>query len=65
MEYTVWRQIRTEKKLRGNYRQLSVALAKKLGPDRIHQFAEAKLDLGSAAFGQIIQMTEEHIALKQ
>lgn len=63
--YMLWKQARVEKQLQDEFYQKSVLLAKVLGPNRIHNIAQAELDMQKAHFGQIIQMTPQQVALKQ
>lgn len=63
--YSVLKLTREERKMRDLERQQSIMLAKITRPDRLQSVAEARLTLKRAESGQIIQMTERGIALRE
>jgi cell division protein FtsL len=63
--YSVLKLSREEKHLRDFQRQQIVMLAKITRPERVQNLAQSRLTLKKAEAGQIIQMTEQGIALKQ
>ncbi|MEK7355447.1 MAG: histidine kinase [Bdellovibrionota bacterium] len=62
--YSVLKLSREERKMRDLERQQSIMLAKITRPDRLQSVADARLHLKRAESGQIIQMTERGIALR-
>ncbi|HVK61948.1 MAG TPA: hypothetical protein VM432_10375 [Bdellovibrionales bacterium] len=65
MGYSVLKLTREERRMRDTERQQSIQLAKITRPERLQAIAEARLTLKKAQSGQIIQMTERGIALRQ
>lgn len=65
MGYSVLKLTREERRMRDTERQQTIQLAKITRPERLQAFAEARLTLKKAEAGQIIQMTERGIALRQ
>src|SRR3982751_644331 len=65
MGYVVLKLSREEKRLRDAGRSQMIQLAKFTRPERLHNVAQSRLTLKTAEAGQIIQMTESGIALKQ
>lgn len=63
--YSVLKLSREERRLRDQQREQLVQLAKILRPDRLHNVAQTRLTLKKAESGQIIQMTDQGIALRQ
>ncbi|MCM2282671.1 MAG: histidine kinase [Bdellovibrionaceae bacterium] len=63
--YSILKLAREERRLRDQQREQLVQLAKILRPDRLHNVAQTRLTLRKAESGQIIQMTDQGIALKQ
>ncbi len=63
--YSVLKLSREEKALKDQQRHQVVKLAKFTRPERVQNVAESRLTLKKASSGQIIQMTEAGIALKQ
>ena len=63
--YQVLKLTREERKMRDIERQQSIHLAKITRPERLQSVAQARLTLKRAEVGQIIQMTDRGIALKQ
>jgi hypothetical protein len=63
--YSVLKLTREERKMRDLERQQSIMLAKITRPERLQSLAEARLTLKRAESGQIIQMTERGIALRE
>ncbi|MES2965952.1 MAG: histidine kinase [Bdellovibrionota bacterium] len=63
--YSVLKLTREERKMRDLERQQSIMLAKITRPDRLQSVADARLNLKRAESGQIIQMTERGIALRE
>ena len=63
--YQVLKLTREERKMRDLERQQSIQLAKITRPERLQSVAQARLTLKRAEVGQIIQMTDRGIALKQ
>lgn len=63
--YQVLKLAREERRLRDWRRQQTVRLAKITRPERVQAVAQNRLTLKRAESGQIIQMTEQGIALKQ
>lgn len=63
--YSVLKLSREEKRLRDRHRQQVVQLAHVTRPERLRSLAQSRLTLRKAESGQIIQMTEMGIALKQ
>lgn len=63
--YQVLKLAREERRLRDWQRQQTVRLAKITRPERVQAVAQNRLTLKRAESGQIIQMTEQGIALKQ
>jgi cell division protein FtsL len=62
--YAVWKKNQILRKTKEEHQRLSVALVEKLQPGRIHKIAQMKLDMKKANPGQIIQMSQEKIALR-
>jgi Sec-independent protein translocase protein TatA len=65
MGYSVLKLTREERKMRDLERQQMIQLAKITRPERLQAVAQAKLTLKRAEAGQIIQMTDRGIALRQ
>jgi hypothetical protein len=65
MGYSVLKLTRQERQMRDTERQQMIQLAKITRPERLQAIAEARLTLKKAESGQIIQMTERGIALRQ
>jgi cell division protein FtsL len=65
MGYSVLKLTREERRLKDTERQQMIQLAKITRPERLQAIAEARLTLKKAESGQIIQMTERGIALRQ
>lgn len=65
MGYVVLKLSREEKRHRDANRSQLIQLAKITRPERLHNVAQSRLTLKTAEAGQIIQMTESGIALKQ
>ena len=63
--YAVLKLSHEERKLRDLQRQQMITLATITRPDRLQKVAQNRLTLKRAETGQIIQMTELGIALKQ
>lgn len=63
--YVVLKLSRQERRLRDQQREQVVQLAKILRPERVQSVAQSRLTLKKAESGQIIQMTDQGIALKQ
>ncbi len=63
--YSVLKLAREERRLRDQQRQQLVQLAKILRPEHVQSIAQSRLTLKRAESGQIIQMTNQGIALKQ
>lgn len=63
--YSVLKLTREERQMRDLERQQSIMLAKITRPDRLQSVAEARLTLKRAESGQIIQMTERGVALRE
>lgn len=63
--YSVLKLTREERKMRDLERQQSIMLAKITRPERLQSVAEARLTLKRAESGQIIQMTERGVALRE
>lgn len=63
--YSVLKLAREERRLRDWQRQQTIRLAKITRPERVQALAQNRLTLKQAESGQIIQMTEQGIALKQ
>lgn len=63
--YSVLKLAREERRVRDQQREQLVQLAKILRPDRLQSVAQTRLTLKKAESGQIIQMTDQGIALKQ
>lgn len=63
--YVVLKLSRQERRLRDQQREQVVQLAKILRPERLQNVAQSRLTLKKAESGQIIQMTDQGIALKQ
>ncbi len=63
--YSVLKLVREERRVRDQQREQLVQLAKILRPDRLQSVAQTRLTLKKAESGQIIQMTDQGIALKQ
>jgi len=65
MGYVVLKQVRAHKSLRDNYRLLSLDYLKYTNPERLRKMAASHLRLAEAHTGQIIQISENNIALRQ
>ncbi len=65
MGYSVLKLTREERRMRDTERQQMIQLAKITRPERLQSIASARLTLKKAEAGQIIQMTERGIALRQ
>lgn len=63
--YSVLKLSREERRMRDWQRQQTIHLAKMTRPERVQALAQNRLTLKRAESGQIIQMTEQGIALKQ
>jgi cell division protein FtsL len=63
--YVVLKLARQERRLRDQHREQIVQLAKITRPERLQNVAQSRLTLKAAERGQIIQMTDHGIALKQ
>jgi cell division protein FtsL len=63
--YSVLKLTRAERKMRDHQRYRMIQLAKITRPERLQAVAQNRLTLKRAESGQIIQMTERGIALKQ
>lgn len=63
--YSVLKLAREERRLRDQQREQLVQLARILRPERLQNVAQTRLTLRKAESGQIIQMTDQGIALKQ
>ena len=63
--YSVLRLAREERRTHDWQRQQTIRLAKITRPERVQAVAQNRLTLKRAESGQIIQMTEQGIALKQ
>lgn len=65
MGYSVLRLTREERMLRDRERLQSIQLAKFTRPERLQELAQNRLTLRKPGSGQIIQMTEQGVALRQ
>lgn len=65
MGYSVLKLTRDERKSRDHQRHREILLARVTRPDRLQTVAQNRLTLRRAETGQIIQMTDRGIALKQ
>jgi hypothetical protein len=65
MGYSVLKISRDERKSRDHQRHREIVLARVTRPDRLQTVAQNRLTLKRAETGQIIQMTDRGIALKQ
>lgn len=65
MGYSVLKLTREERNMRDLERQQLIQLAKITRPDRLQSVAQNRLRLEKAEAGQIIQMTERGVALRQ
>ena len=65
MGYSVLKLTREARQMRDLERQQLVQLAKMTRPERLQAVAQNRLTLKRAENGQIIQMTERGLALKQ
>lgn len=63
--YSVLKTAREERRLRDQQRQQVVQLARILRPEHVQNVAQSRLTLKKAVSGQIIQMTDQGVALKQ
>ena len=63
--YSVLKLARQERRLRDQHREQIVQLAKITRPERLQSVAQSRLTLKKDESGQIIQMTDTGIALKQ
>ncbi len=63
--YSVLKLTREERQMKDHERLAMIQLAKMTRPERLQAVAQARLTLKKAEAGQIIQMTERGIALKQ
>ena len=63
--YSVLKLSREERSLRDSERDAAIRLAKATRPERLALVAESRLTLRRAEKGQIIQMTENGVALEQ
>lgn len=63
--YSVLKKSREERSLRDLERDAMIRLAKATRPERLALVAESRLTLRRAEKGQIIQMTENGVALEQ
>lgn len=63
--YGILKQSREERSLRDLERDAVIRLAKATRPERLASVAESRLTLRRAEKGQIIQMTENGVALEQ
>jgi cell division protein FtsL len=63
--YQVLKLSRVERQMHDRERQQMIQLAKITQPERVQQVAQNRLTLKRAEAGQIIQMTERGIALKE
>ncbi len=63
--YSVLKLSREERSLRDSERDAVIRLAKATRPERLASVAESRLTLRRAEKGQIIQMTENGLALEQ
>jgi hypothetical protein len=65
MGYSVLKLSRAERNMRDQERERSIQLAKVMRPERLQSVAKNRLTLKKPESGQIIQMTERGIALRQ
>lgn len=65
MGYVVLKENREFKVLKDQHRIQSMELAKILRPDHIQKMAKARLTMGEARNGQIIQLVGQRIAIPQ
>jgi hypothetical protein len=65
MGYLVLKLTRAEQKLRDQERERTMVLAKATRPEHLQAIAQSRLTLRKAAAGQIIQMTNHGIALRE
>jgi hypothetical protein len=63
--YSFMKLAQKEKQLRNQQRQKVIELARMTGPERVQLLATQHLPLKKAGEGQIIQMTEDGIAIIQ
>lgn len=63
--YSVLKLTREDRQMRDHERQKQVQLAKIMRPDRLQMVAQKSLKLDKPGSGQIIQMTERGLALRQ
>jgi hypothetical protein len=63
--YSVLKLVREERVLRDKQREQKLQLAKILRPGRLQSVATTRLTLKKAASGQIIQMTDQGIGIRQ
>jgi len=63
--YSVLKLSREEKRLKNQQREHALRLAKIVRPERLQSLAQSQLTLKKASKGQIIQMTNQGIALRQ
>ncbi len=63
--YSVLKLTREERSLRDEQREQMIQLARMTRPERLQAVAQAKLTLKKADASQIIQMTQQGVALKQ
>ena len=63
--YSLLKLAYEEKKMRDRLREQMIFFAKLTGPEHIQRAAQARLNLRRPEIGQIIQMTETGVALRQ
>ena len=65
MGYSFMKLAQKEKSMRNKQRQKSIQLARMTGPERLQYVATERLPLKKAGSGQIIQMTDNGLAIIQ
>jgi cell division protein FtsL len=63
--YSLLVSSREERKLRDEFRQAQIRLAKMTRPERVKNLAQSHFTMRRAERGQIIRITEQGFALKQ
>ena len=62
--YAVWKKNDVLRKTKEDHQRLSVTLVERMQPSRIHKIAQVKLSMQKANPEQIIQMSQDKIALR-
>ncbi|MGE4131534.1 MAG: histidine kinase [Bdellovibrionales bacterium] len=65
MGYAVLKSTQNYRRLKDNYRLMSMEYARLTRPDKIRKYAESRLTLNDARNGQIIQLTGLKLAVPQ